>query len=700
MEDKKRTILIRTYLIYFVVLMVGMAIVGKAAYIQLVEGQEWREKAEKLTLRYETVEPVRGNIYSADGKLMAVSVPVFEIRMDVASNHISDSFFSQKVDSLALCLSRLFRDRSQNEYRRALVQARNSNNRYYLIKRSVTYAELKELRTFPIFNLGKFKGGLIVNAKTRREQPFRNLASRTIGWDREGTENDVGLEGAYSNVLSGVSGKRLLQRIGSGMWRPLNDSYEIEPRNGQDLITTIDATMQDIAYDALLRQMQANEAEVGCVLLMEVETGYVKAIVNLMHTEQNTYEERYNYAIAHSSEPGSTFKLASLLAAFEDKAIELTDSIDAGEGTIYFGRRRMSDVQRGGHGMITMQHAFEVSSNVAVSKIIHEYYKDNPQDFIKRLHNMSLNQPLGIDIPGEGHPYVKNADDPTWSKISLPWMSIGYEVAQTPLQTLAFYNAIANDGKMMKPIFVKEIAEAGRIIKKFDPTVINASVASRKSIAKAQEMLLGVVENGSAKHLQNSAYKIAGKTGTAQIADGSSGYNKSDYKASFVGYFPADDPKYSMIVVISNPRKGVYYGSYIAAPVFREIADKVYSTNLDIQPGTLTPSDHIESPRIIAGKRDDLINIFADLNYPVSNHGETEWATVRIDADTIRINDREIPNDKIPNVIGMSARDATYILERLGLKVTINGLGVVRRQSPGPGANIKNHSVITLQLNT
>jgi cell division protein FtsI (penicillin-binding protein 3) len=698
LEDGKRTILIRTYVIYFMVLMVGLAIVGKAAYIQLVEGPEWREKAEKLTLRYETVEPVRGNIYSADGRLLAVSVPVFDIRMDVASEHISNAFFNQKIDSLAMCLSKLFRDRSQAEYKRTLVQARNSNNRYFLIKRNVTYAELKELRTFPIFNLGKFRGGLIVIEKTRRDQPYKNLASRTIGWDREGTENDVGLEGAFSEVLSGVSGKRLLQRIGSGMWRPLNDSYEIEPRNGQDLITTLDAMIQDVAYDALLRQMQANEAEVGCVVLMEVETGHVKAIVNLMLTEQNTYEERYNYAIAHSSEPGSTFKLASLLAAFEDRVVDLNDSIETGDGITYFGRRRMSDVQRGGHGTITVQHAFEVSSNVAVSTIINEHYKEKPQEFIKRLHGMSLNQALGVEIPGEGHPYIKYAEDPSWSKVSLPWMSIGYELAQTPLQTLAFYNAVANGGRMMKPMFVKEITEAGRTIKRFDPVVINSSIASRRSISKAQEMLIGVVENGSARHLKNSAYKIAGKTGTAQIADGSAGYNKSDYKASFVGYFPADNPKYSMIVVISNPRKGVYYGSYIAAPVFREISDKVYSTSLDIQPETLLASSHSEHPRIIAGRRDDMLKTFTDLDYPVTNTGDTEFATVRIETDTIRINNREIPNDRIPNVIGMSARDATFILERLGLRVNISGVGVVRRQSPGPGADISRNGEISLQL--
>ncbi|MBE0663178.1 MAG: transpeptidase family protein [Bacteroidales bacterium] len=689
----------RTYVIYFIVLIAAFAIIGKAAYIQLVEGDEWIEKAETLTMKYETVEPIRGNIYSSDGKLLAVSVPDFEIRIDVASEHYSQEFFDQKVDSLALRLSKLFGDRSKSEYKKALVQARNTKNRYYLLKRNVTHEQLKEMRTFPIFNLGKFRGGLIVIERTRREQPFKNLASRTIGWDKEGTENDVGLEGAYSEILSGVSGKRLLQRVGNGMYRPLNDEYEIEPQNGQDIITTIDALIQDVAYDALLKQMQAHEAELGCVVLMEVETGYIKAIVNLMLTAQKSYEERYNYAIAHSGEPGSTFKLASMLAAFEDNVVDLNDSIATGKGITYFANRKMEDSHRGGYGTITVQHAFEVSSNVAISKIINEYYKDKPAQFIKRLKDMSLNQPLGLEFAGEGRPLIKNADDKTWSKVTLPWMSIGYELTLTPLQTLSFYNAVANDGCFMKPLFVKEIIQTGFSVQKFDPVVINPSIASGSSIAKAQKMLLGVVENGTAKHLMNDAYSVAGKTGTAQIASGSAGYNKSDYQASFVGYFPANNPKYSMIVVISNPRKGVYYGAHIAAPVFREIADKVYSTSLEIQPETtlLALNDSV-APRLIAGRRSELCTIFNNMNYQVIDQSASDFVTVNINADTVRINDHEILPDLMPDVVGMSARDASYILERRGLRVNINGVGIVTMQSPEAGTSIDPSQEIILHL--
>lgn len=699
MEEVRKTILMRTYVIYFIVLIAAFAIIGKAAYIQLVEGDEWIKKADSLTLRYDTIEPVRGNIYSSDGKLLAVSVPDFEIRIDVASEHISEAFFNQKVDSLALRLSKLFGDRSKAEYKKALVQARNTKNRYYLLKRNVSYAQLKELRTFPIFRFGKYKGGLIVIERTRREQPFKNLASRTIGWDKEGTKNDVGLEGAYSAILSGVIGTRLMQHIGNSKWRPLNDEYEVEPQNGKDIITTIDALIQDVAHDALLKQMQAHEAELGCVILMEVETGYIKAIVNLMHTGQNSYEERYNYAIAHSGEPGSTFKLASMLAALEDNVVDLNDSIETGNGITYFANRKMEDSHRGGYGTITVQHAFEVSSNVGISKIINEYYKDKPAQFIKRLNDMSLNQPLGIEFAGEGRPLIKNADDKTWSRVSLPWMSIGYELTLTPLQTLSFYNAVANDGCIMKPLFVKEIIEKGFSIKKFDPVVINPSIASSSSIAKAQKMLLGVVENGTAKHLMNEAYSIAGKTGTAQIASGSAGYNKSDYKASFAGYFPADNPKYSMIVVISNPRKGVYYGADIAAPVFRKIADKVYSTSLEIQPEYRLASNDTITPRVIAGRRNDLSTIFNNLNYQVIEQGRSEFVSVNISADTVRINDREVLFDHMPDVIGMSARDASYILEKLGLRVNINGVGIVTMQSPEAGTSIDPNQEIIIHLN-
>ena len=698
MEEARKTILYRTYAIYLFILVIAVAIVGKAAYIQLVEGHEWREKAEKFTLRYQTIEPVRGNIYSSDGKLLAVSVPVYEIRMDVASNLISNDFFNSKVDSLAMSLSHLFQDRSMAEYKRLLVQARKAKNRYLLIKRNVSYAELKELRTFPIFNLGRFRGGLIVLEQTRREYPFRNLAFRTIGWDKEGAENDVGLEGAYSPVLSGTSGKQLQQRIGSGSWRPLNDGYEIEPKNGLDIVTTIDVVIQDVAHNALLKQMEANQAEHGCVIVMEVETGYVKAIVNLMRTENGTYEERYNYAIAHSSEPGSTFKLASMLAALEDRAFQLTDSIDTGKGVTMYANRRMQDSEKDGYGIITAQHAFEVSSNVGVSRIIYEYYKDRPDRFIRRLQNMSLGQPLGIELPGEGRPLIKTPDDPSWSRVSLPWMSIGYELALTPLQTLAFYNAVANNGRMMKPIFVTEITEAGRTVRRFDPVVINSSIASRSSIEKAQEMLLGVVENGTARHLKNDAYKIAGKTGTAQIAAGSSGYNKSDYKASFAGYFPADNPRYSMIVVISNPRQGIYYGAHTAAPVFREIANKIYSTNLELQQNNYLKSEQAQNTRIIAGKRSNLKETFSNLGFVVHSEGSSEWATARIERDTVRIQNRAMQTDRIPNLKGMSARDATYLLEKMGLKVNLNGLGTVRRQNPVAGSAYSNNTEVVLYL--
>jgi cell division protein FtsI (penicillin-binding protein 3) len=696
MEDKKlykevkNSLLNRASIVYVFVVVFGVMIVGRTAWIMIVEGQDWREKAEKMSLRTESIEAVRGTIYSADGKFLAVSIPVYDIRLDLDTGVVDNETFSANIDNLALSLSRLFGDRSRSEYKNILLSARKDGNRYFLLKRNISIDELEQIRTFPILNRGRNRGGLIVVNKTRRELPYRNLAYRTIGWDREGTASDVGLEGAYSNILSGREGLRILQRIGSTNWVPVSDNYLVEPGNGHDLLTSIDAMIQDVAHDALMKQLLKHEAEEGCVVLMEVQTGYVKAIVNLQRTPQNTYEERFNYAIAHSSEPGSTFKLASLLAAFEDRVVDLTDSIATGNGITWFSGAKMEDSRKGGHGTITVQHAFEVSSNVAISTIINNYYKDKPHRFVKRIQDMSLHLPLGLEISGEGMPVIRNTSDPQWSRLSLPWMAIGYEVALTPMQTLAFFNAVANNGKMMKPLFVKEIRETGRTIQRFDPVVLNASIASRRSITKAQEMLVGVVENGSVSHLKNSVYQIAGN---------SSGYNKTDYKASFVGYFPADNPRYSMIVVISRPGKGVYYGSQIAAPVFREIADRVYATSLDIQPGNIFASAEPGETRVVSGNKKDIITTFKSLNYPVRNLANQEWVTASISGDSVNIKNKKIDRVSIPNVVGMSARDAVFILERMGLTVSLQGMGVVRRQSVPAGSPARNQTEITLNLN-
>ncbi len=700
MKDSRKVILLRVYLVYFLMLLLGLAIFAKVIQIQFMEGEKWKMKEREFTLRVANIEAVRGNICACDGSLMATSVPIFNIRMDVASGHISKELIHSKVDSLSLSLSRLFKDKSPGKYKAGILKARSEGNRYYLIKRNVSYSQLKKLRRFPIFRRGKYKGGLIVLSKSRRERPFKILAARTIGYERN--DYAVGLEGKYNDVLKGYSGQRLMQRIGSGAWMPLSDANEIEPQNGQDIITTIDINIQDVTENALLRHLQSHNADHGCAILMEVASGHIKAIANLSRDKKNgTYAETYNYAIGESIEPGSTFKLASVMALLEKDYADLEDSIKTGNGIIYYHNRKMEDSHPLEEKTITLRTAFEKSSNVGISKIIDEAFGKREEEFVDCLYRMSLNEPLNIDIKGEGIPFIKTTEDQSWSKITLPWMSIGYELTLTPIQILAFYNAIANNGIKVKPIFVKEIQEAGKTIKTFETEILNQSICSDNTITKAREILEGVVVRGTGKLLNNSAYKIAGKTGTAQIAQGSQGYDKNNYNASFVGYFPADNPKYSCIVVVSKPSTGLYYASSVAAPVFKEIANKVYSTQLDIQQKELECTADNLIPLAKTGKQTDLLHIYNSLNLPVIvTDSIDEWAITLPEENDVVLRTRRIAENVVPNVKGMSAKDAIYILEKIGLKVRLHGKGAIIKQSINPGSSISRGKEIVLELST
>ena len=570
MTDIKKDILWRVYLMYFGILVFGAAIIGKIIYIQVKEGDELKAKAQTQELEVFDLEANRGNILDIRGDLLATSVPIFEVRFDVSSPYISNNLFRSKIDSISYELSKIL-NKSQYDLKKSLIEARNKGNRYFLIQRNVTYDQLKQIRKLPIFRYGKYRGGLITIQKTRRAKPYNELAARTIGYVNEEENLFVGLEGAYTDVLTGTNGKQVMRRINHGDWIPIHDENEIEPRDGLDIVSTININIQDVAEHALLRQLLNNEAFQGCAIVMEVKTGHIVAIANLRYdSTDNKYKETYNYAIGESIEPGSTFKLASILAALEDNKTKLTDSLFTGEGYTTYYHRAMRDVHKIGNGRITVRDAFEQSSNVGISQMIFESYKEHPEEFINRLHAMSLNQKLGIELKGEGIPYIKHpSKKKTWYGTSLPWMSIGYELTITPLQTLTYYNAIANNGVMIKPMFVSEIREGGTIIEKYNTKIINNSMVSQATVDSAKSLLEGVVKRGTAKRVfRNSPYKVAGKTGTAQIAVNGK-YNKTNYNASFVGYFPADNPAYSAIVVINNPSAGKYYGGSVAAPVFK-----------------------------------------------------------------------------------------------------------------------------------
>lgn len=700
-EDIKKDILWRVYLVYLGILIMALAIIGKAAYIQFAEGKELVAQAEEQELRFFNIEANRGNIYDANDKLLATSVPIFEIRMDVASDLIPDKTFRENVDSLALCLNKLFGSPSKYQYKKGLESARKKGNRYYLLKRNVTYAQLKKLRTFPILRKGKYRGGLIVIQKTRRKMPFDDLARRTIGYEKSEQELFVGLEGAYNEVLEGTDGRQLRRRISNGDWIPVYATNDTEPSDGRDIITTIDINIQDVAENALYQHLEEHHAYQGCAILMEVETGYIKAIANLRLNETTgKYEESYNYAIGERIEPGSTFKLPSIMALLEDDKVSLSDTIDIGEGwTTYFGAT-MKDTKKIRDGRITVREAFEKSSNVGISKIVKESYDDHHADYVNRLYAMSINRPLGIEIRGEQAPVILHPDSTSeWWGTTLPWMSIGYNLMITPLQMLTFYNAVANNGVMVKPLFVKEIRQAGRVIESFDTEVINKKICSRSTIDSARSLLEGVVQRGTATNLKNHHYQIAGKTGTAQIANEDEGYVKKSYNASFAGYFPADNPKYSCIVVVNDPARGKYYGGSVAAPVFKEIADKVYATNLEIYQEVDEEQTAVQVPRVKYGNHEDLSWLCRELDIRVLPDSKlSEWVVNFREESGIRFEPRLVREKSIPNVKGMNARDAVFILEKLGLKTKIKGRGTVKSQSLEPGTAITEKQEIILKL--
>lgn len=697
MEDKG-SILKRTYFLYMMLGVFAVAILFKVFQIVFVQGEQWREKAENLTIQYRTIDAVRGNIYALDGSLLATSVPIYEVRFDPNAEAISDEIFNQNLDTLSQCLSKLFKDKSKLAYKQELTNARNKGERYHLIRRNVKYTDLKKMREFPLFNRGRYKGGFLYVQQNKRQKPFRVLAARTIGYDRDGSA--VGLEGAYDAELRGVSGKRLMKKIAGGVWMPVSGENEVEPEDGSDLVTTIDVNIQDVAESALLKQVQKHGAANGCVVLMEVATGEIRAIANLQRGEDGRYYESYNYAIGASTEPGSTFKLASYMAAMEDGFIDLDYKIETGEGKYEFYGTRMFDSKEGGYGTITVKEAFAVSSNIAVAKIIDKFYKSDPQKFIDRLYGMRLNEPLGVEIPGEGKPFIKSANDPSWSGISLPWISHGYEVSMTPLQILTLYNAVANNGKMVKPMFVKGVQKHGKTVQEFEPVVLKDRIASKETISKVKEMLEEVVKNGTATNLRDANFHIAGKTGTAQIAKGKLGYDKVAYQASFCGYFPAEDPKYTCIVVVNAPSRNVYYGNVVAGPIFKEIADKVYSTSIDFHDELKEQKDgeELRTPISKSGFAPDLAEVFQDIDVKYIQKNQAEWVLTQTSPDSVDMLPATIRENLVPNVRGMAVEDAVYLLENMGLKVRIDGKGVVKYQSIQPGERVVKGGTIKLQL--
>jgi cell division protein FtsI (penicillin-binding protein 3) len=706
--EAKKDMMWRVYLVYILTSVFAISIVTRIVIINTVQGDRWKAKAASLTMQNFDIEAVRGNIFDANGSLLATSLPYYEVGIDPQANPYSDKDFTKAADSLSSKMTQLFPDRTKRDYLRELLEARNSNNRYLVLKRNVSFKDLQTMKQFPIIRLGKYKGGFIYIQTNKREHPFKWLAARTVGYERESIK-PIGLEGAYNSELKGISGSRLMRKIAGGVWMPVNVDNEIDPQDGEDLVSTIDINIQDVAEHALLTQLKANNASHGCAVLMEVKTGQIKAIANLTRNDKDSsnYFEDYNYAIGESRDPGSTFKLMSIMSAFEDHLTNIKDTVNVGNGTAQFYDRPMKDAHAPKHSRMSVKEIFEESSNVGTAKLIWRCYNKNPQKFIDRLYSFGLSVPLGLQIPGEGIPRIKTTHDKDWSGVSLPWMSYGYELNITPMQILTFYNAVANNGKMVKPMLVKELRKHGQVVKTFDTEVMNPAICSQQTINQAKEMLEGVVQEGTAQNLKSSVYKIAGKTGTAQTLGASKGKYEKIYQASFVGYFPAEDPQYTCIIVINAPSNGVYYAAAVAAPVFKEIADKVFATNLEIHKEVNSNTQQMakELPEIRTENATEIKWLAGAFNLPVIQPDSSEpgsWVKAISGANNISLSSVKtedvLKKGTVPDLSGMLAKDALYLLENNGLKVKINGSGVVARQSIPPGTKFAKDSQIILEL--
>ncbi|CAM4320778.1 penicillin-binding protein [Gillisia hiemivivida] len=667
MATNEKHILNRLYFVAGCMFLFAVAVAVQLLNIQFVEGDKYKQLSEERTLKNFTIPANRGNLYDANGNLLATSIPNYDIRFDAVT--VSDKNFEENIAPLSKELYKMF-GKSAAYWSLKLRTARVNKQRYFLIARNLGYSDYMKVKSFPLFNLGTYKGGMIVEQRTVREHPLGEMAARTVGYerkDKDGYYTRVGLEGAFGPFLEGTDGHRLKQKIAKGQWKPISDNNEVEPKDGYDVISTIDVNIQDIAHHALLAQLEKYEADHGTVVVMETKTGEIKAISNLGRTSAGTYFEKLNYAVGETHEPGSTFKLMALVVALEDKVIDTSTIVDTENGVMSVRGYKVRDSHRGGYGKISAAKAFEVSSNVGVVKLIYENYKDNPQKFIDGLNRMHLNEKLGISIKGEGEPYIPKPGDKKWSGLSLPWMAYGYGSIQiTPLQTLAFYNAIANNGVLVKPRFIKEIREWDKVIEKNELTILDPSICSQETVNKVKAMMENVVVRGTAKSLYSPNFSMAGKTGTAQTEYWMDGWNSNPrYISSFVGYFPADNPKYTSIVVIHKPNSKIgIYGADVSGPVFKRIAQKIY---------TDTPiEDELESLNI----ENDKISVDFEKYYAAA----------------------QSTNKLMPNVVGMPAMDALSLLENLGLSVRINGEGKVKNQSIPAGQKIKNNQQVALSL--
>ena len=703
--DVKRDILWRVYLSYIAVVIVGFVIVGKAFYIQQVEGKHWLKMSDSLHVKLEETESERGTIYSEDGEMLSTSVPQFDIYIDFGADGLQEKNgkrFKDNLDSLSYDLSDLFKDQTEGEYKKILSEGFKNKDRFYFLRKNISYREYQQLKTFPLVRLGKNKSGFIAVDKSKRLNPYNMLAFRTIGLARDSFK--VGLELTYDSLLKGKSGSRLVRYIAGGVSVPVEGGFETEAENGKDIVTTIDVFVQEITENALMKMMIQNEAEHGCALVMETKTGKIKAIANLGKRNDGSYFEDYNYAIS-PSEPGSTFKLATMLSLLEDKKISLNNTVNLEGGVWKINGQTVFDSEKHEENLdVTVKRAFEISSNVGMAKLVWNNYGNNPNQFIRHLHQMHLDTLTGIDLKGERNAVIYKPGTKYWSSTTLPWMAFGYNIEVTPLQTITLYNAIANNGKMMRPYLVSAVKEEGELIREIEPKIIDEKICNDAVLHQLKECLEGVCTEGTAKSIfKNATYKVAGKTGTALVANGSKGYTDEIYQASFVGYFPADDPQYTCLVVIKNkPHALKRHGADVAGPVFKEISERLYLNYVRQNNYTKNSSNKNDSSYFnYVGLKEDVKQVMKtmQLHYSDSTSITDDWVNMSSNKGSVVLINRKINEGTMPQLKGMGLKDAVFLCENIGLKLNIKGKGRVEDQSIAAGTPIAKGQIINILLN-
>lgn len=707
--DVKKDILWRVYLVYLGIVAFALFILSKAVFIQNVEGEYWINLSDSLHLDIKDMDAERGTIFSEDGSMLSTSIPYFDVRIDLAADGLRDKegkFFFANVDSLSIKLYQLFGEYSASVYKERLLSAFRRKDRYYLLRKNITYREYQQMNEWKFIKAGSSKSGFIFEEKEKRLTPFGLLANRTIGLSREyiNTEGksvsiNVGLEKTYDRLLRGEKGTRVVRKISGGAFVPI-EGTEIEPENGHDIVTTIDVNIQDVAENALMKMMVGNECEHGTCIVMEVKTGKIKAIANLGKQKDGTYFEDFNYAIT-KSEPGSTFKLMTMMAVLEDHYSGLNHTVDLEGGIWKTSGRVVRDSEHHGKKNVSIKEAFALSSNVAMAKLASAYYASQPRKFLNHIYRLGLDSTTGIGLAGEAKPLILNPSSQYWSATTLPWMAFGYNLSLTPLHTLMLYNAVANNGVMMKPYLVSSIMKEGKIVKEFQPTIRRSKICSDETLNMLKECLESVVLNGTARSMQTPVYSFAGKTGTALVADGAKGYSDHIYQSSFAGYFPSDDPKYSCIVVIKNkPSAKKFYGAEVAGPVFREVADKLYAFSASEKVNYTLAKSKDSSKSIWAGWRRDFENIFNELKIRVTDSTSNgQWITVNKENGSATAKKIAAFRGAIPNLRGMGLKDAVHLLENMELKVIAKGFGKINQQSLPPGANYNKGQTIYIELN-